>query len=79
MAFPIVGLVIATVLFVLYLRTKRGKSGSDFGKNLKQLPGPRGYPLVGNALQLGSVPNKQFNKWTKEYGDLFQVRLGGQK
>ncbi|TFK46440.1 putative monooxygenase [Heliocybe sulcata] len=42
-------------------------------------PGPRGLPLVGNALQ---VPQKhtwlKFSEWAKEYGDLVYLKVLGQ-
>lgn len=41
------------------------------------LPGPRGWPLVGNYLQL--KPDKVhliFEAWAREFGPLFKIRLG---
>lgn len=42
-------------------RRKQSRKGTP-------LPGPRGYPLLGNATQLGSLPWIQMEKWSKEYG-----------
>uniref|UniRef100_J3S481 Cytochrome P450 1B1 n=1 Tax=Crotalus adamanteus TaxID=8729 RepID=J3S481_CROAD len=42
----------------------------------KRLPGPVGWPLVGNALQLGRHPHLTFCELAKRYGDVFQFRLG---
>ncbi|XP_067895752.1 cytochrome P450 1C2 [Heterodontus francisci] len=39
-------------------------------------PGPFAWPLVGNAMQLGSSPHLTFTKMARRYGDLFQIRLG---
>lgn len=77
MAFPIAGVAIATILIFLYFKLKKDKN--DFGKNLKTIPGPRGLPFFGNALQLGKMPSKQFCKWSEQYGDIYQVQLLNQK
>jgi cytochrome P450 len=42
----------------------------------RRVPSPKGLPLIGNSLQLGKHPRKQFEKWTKEYGELFKIQLG---
>lgn len=39
-------------------------------------PGPKGFPLLGNAHQLGSNPHRQLQRWAAQYGDFFTVRLG---
>jgi hypothetical protein len=51
-----------SVSFVLFLvRPRRDK----------KLPGPRGIPFLGNALQIPKVqPWVQFDKWTEQYGAL---------
>jgi hypothetical protein len=40
------------------------------------VPGPKALPIIGNALDLPEYPEKQYMKWAKEYGELFQVQLG---
>lgn len=44
---------------------------------LKDLKGPKGYPIVGNIPKL-DVPNihRQFENWAEEYGDVFRLNLG---
>lgn len=44
---------------------------------LKDLKGPKGYPIVGNIPRL-DVPNihRQFEGWADEYGDVFRLNLG---
>ncbi|TCD61907.1 hypothetical protein EIP91_007721 [Steccherinum ochraceum] len=44
----------------------------------KPLPSPKGYPLIGNALQIGLMPWYQMTRWSKELGPIFQVNLAGQ-
>lgn len=39
-------------------------------------PGPLGWPLIGNAAQLGRVPHLALARLAKRYGEVFQLRLG---
>lgn len=32
-------------------------------------PGPRGYPIIGNALQMGRFPWLQYTKWSEQFGN----------
>lgn len=41
------------------------------------LPGPRPYPVVGNALQLDSrTSHLQIQRWCDEYGSIYRMRIG---
>ena len=41
------------------------------------LPGPRPYPVVGNALQLDSrTSHLQMQRWCDEYGPIYRLRIG---
>ncbi|XP_063774128.1 cytochrome P450 1B1-like [Pseudophryne corroboree] len=42
-------------------------------------PGPFPWPLVGNAMQIGSLPHLTFVAMAKKYGEIFQIKLGGQR
>lgn len=45
----------------------------------KHLPkGPRGWPIVGNTFQFSMTdnPEPQLIKWSKEYGEIYYLRLG---
>ncbi len=44
---------------------------------LKELPGPKGYPLVGN-IPVIDLPNlhRQIEAWADEYGDVYRLFLG---
>src|SRR5437868_6118460 len=46
-------------------------------RRLSDLPGPRGWPLVGNALSLdiGKV-HLQLEQWAKQYGRIYRIRIG---
>jgi cytochrome P450 len=49
-------------------------------RRLDELPGPRGLPVLGNALQIRPARmHKQFEAWSKTYGPLFRVQLGRRK
>lgn len=41
-------------------------------------PGPRGWPIIGNTLQINFFGNPQplLIDWSKKYGDLFYLRIG---
>ena len=46
-------------------------------RRLKDLPGPRGWPLLGNTLQVRpSRIHRDVEAWAAEFGPLFRMRLG---
>ena len=48
-------------------------------RQIKNLPGPRAWPLVGNALQVKvSRIHRDMEQWCLRYGPLFRVYLGRQ-
>lgn len=68
---------LASFLFVVALMIAiiRG-SRVHAPKGFKLPPGPQGWPIVGNAIQLGRYPQRQLQKWAGQYGELVKVRLG---
>ena len=49
-------------------------------RQIKDLPGPRALPLVGNMLQLDRLRVHQtIERWGREYGSFFRVSLGSTK
>jgi len=47
-------------------------------RSLRDLPGPRPWPLVGNALQVRlDKVHQNVEAWVKRYGPMIHVRLGG--
>lgn len=48
--------------------------------SVDDLPGPKGWPLVGNLPQLTpSLLHRQFDDWCDEYGKMYRVRMAGQR
>ncbi|NWW76247.1 CP1A5 protein, partial [Climacteris rufus] len=45
-------------------------------KGLKSPPGPRGYPILGNVLELRKDTHLALSRLSREYGDVLQVRIG---
>ncbi len=54
-------------------------SGGAPRRTLADLPGPRGWPIVGNAFQI-DVPriHQIFEDWAKQYGPIYKISLMGQ-
>jgi cytochrome P450 len=49
-------------------------------KRLADLPGPRGVPFFGNALQIRRPRfHLQLEGWRREHGDVFRLRIGGRQ
>ncbi|KAK5115402.1 hypothetical protein LTR85_009862 [Meristemomyces frigidus] len=48
-----------------------------YRQRVKNLSGPRGWPLVGSLFQLrGTVHAETYRQWAQRYGPVFQVQLG---
>ena len=49
-------------------------------RHYDELPGPRGIPLLGNALQIeASRFHQQLEHWCREYGPFFKLQIGNRK
>lgn len=49
-------------------------------RSVDSLPGPRGLPLLGNALQIKSQEmHLQFEAWARQYGPYYQLRIGARR
>uniref|UniRef100_A0A8C5SG65 Uncharacterized protein n=1 Tax=Laticauda laticaudata TaxID=8630 RepID=A0A8C5SG65_LATLA len=68
---PLLPALLLSCALLLYLWARKRSAAPA-----KRLPGPVGWPLVGNALQLGRLPHLTFCELAERYGDVFQLRLG---
>lgn len=75
MAVPLWGLFVAT-LGLIWLWQRLSKVSRAKERGLKELPGPTGWPYIGNVLELKQHREKQLNKWSDQYGSMYQVKLG---
>jgi 3-hydroxyphenylacetate 6-hydroxylase len=66
----IVGSLVAFVFWVI---------GNEVARSQARIPGlkgPRGWPIIGNYLDIRSNAAVQYETWGKQYGDVYQVQLG---
>ena len=70
-------LFVATLFlsFLIYCLFFREKS-SEARRSCPQPSGPRGWPVLGNLLQLGQKPHQTLCALSKVYGPLFRLRFG---
>ncbi|MFL6570181.1 MAG: cytochrome P450, partial [Burkholderiales bacterium] len=48
--------------------------------NIRDLPGPRGLPILGNSLQIdASRMHLIIEAWSRKYGDYFRCQIGGRR
>ena len=46
-------------------------------RQIADLPGPRGWPVLGNVLQLKpGLVHQSLERWARQYGPFFKLRLG---
>ncbi|KAF2281340.1 cytochrome P450 76C3 [Westerdykella ornata] len=64
--------LLSALFYLLFIkRSTRPSAG------LRNAPGPSGaLPIVGNAHQLTKLPHRQIQKWAREYGEVYKIRLG---
>ncbi|KAJ9668555.1 hypothetical protein H2201_001197 [Coniosporium apollinis] len=65
--------VIAIVSAIYFIFRYLNRTDTPKIKGLPEVPG---VPLFGNLLQLGSNHAKVAQQWAKQYGPVFQVRMG---
>ena len=53
---------------------------ATFSRSIDDLPGPRGLPLLGNALQIKSEKmHLQFEAWARQFGPFYRLRMGARR
>ncbi|KAM3828521.1 cytochrome P450 1A5-like [Vipera latastei] len=67
----LIGLAVFCLLF-LVLQSFRRKTP----QGLKKIPGPRGYPLLGNLLEVGQNVHLSLTQLSRTYGDIMMIHLG---
>jgi len=65
--------IVAGLSVVFFLIRYLNRTDTPKIKNLPEIPG---VPIFGNLLQLGSEHAKVCREWAKQYGPVFQTRLG---
>jgi cytochrome P450 len=49
-------------------------------RRIEDLPGPRGWPILGNALDLDTARlHLTVERWAREHGEYFRFRIGGRQ
>nr|XP_032820907.1 cytochrome P450 1B1-like [Petromyzon marinus] len=65
------------ILLVTLEARKHGRSHQQQQKHsAPDPPGPLGFPIVGNSLQLGPMPHLTLNAMAQRYGAVFRIHLG---
>ncbi|KAF1356840.1 putative P450 monooxygenase [Delphinella strobiligena] len=72
---PVIGTAILAIVF-FGLRYLLNQTDTPKIRNLPEIPG---VPIFGNLLQLGSHHAKVAQGWAKQYGPVFQTRLGNRR
>ncbi len=69
--FFLVAILLVTVLCVFLVRHRMSDP-------LREIPGPRGWPVLGNALEFSS-PKRRYvlRDWSKQYGSVYKINLLG--
>lgn len=68
--------VVAVIAVVYFLIRYFNRTDIPKIKNLPEIPG---VPLFGNLIQLGEEHAKKTAEWVKQYGPVFQVRMGNKR
>ncbi|KAK8494557.1 hypothetical protein V6N12_017047 [Hibiscus sabdariffa] len=64
-------LAIAALVFFIQALTWKTRA-----KNKRLPPGPRGLPILGNLLMIGTKPHQDLQRLARKYGPIMHLRLG---
>jgi cytochrome P450 len=63
------------VIIIVYILARHYLTDDDCG-----MVGPKGYPLIGSALDIDSTRlHLKLTEWSEQFGDMFVVRMFGRK
>ncbi|XP_066052214.1 cytochrome P450 1A5-like [Chamaea fasciata] len=68
--------LLAAAAFCLVLAVLQWLQRQPVPEGLRRPPGPRGYPVLGNVLELRKDPHLALTRLSRLYGDVMQVRIG---
>ncbi|XP_075512618.1 cytochrome P450 76T24-like [Primulina tabacum] len=69
-------IMLCTCFYVLSPRRSRKTNMNGCYRSIKLPPGPYGYPIIGNILDLGQKPHRSIAELSKIYGPLMSLKLG---
>ncbi|NXD30082.1 CP1A5 protein, partial [Spelaeornis formosus] len=69
-------LLVAATFCLLFLLLQRLQQQQPVPEGLRRPPGPRGFPMVGNALELRKDAHLALARLSRRYGDVMEVRIG---
>ncbi|CAH1780887.1 unnamed protein product [Owenia fusiformis] len=73
----LVYILLGCFAFLVYVFIKKYTDGKS--KIIAKIPGPKGIPIFGNALQVDLERiHKDLLKWTEEYGPIFKLNFAGE-
>ena len=67
MAFLTVAILLASAAYLIFVCSP---------KSQKAPAGFRDVPVAGKPSELGPYPQRQWQKWARQHGELFKIRLG---
>ncbi|KAJ4828273.1 hypothetical protein Tsubulata_028282, partial [Turnera subulata] len=74
--------LLSLVIFLfpaLFLFILRGRRGGNTKHKQRYPPGPPGWPIVGNLLDVGTMPHRTLTNMRGKYGDVIWLRMGAMK
>ncbi|NXH58878.1 CP1A4 protein, partial [Rhabdornis inornatus] len=66
----------ALCLVLVALQWLQQQQQQPVPSGLRRPPGPRGYPVLGNVLELRKDPHLALTRLSRRYGDVMQVSIG---
>ncbi|KAI9022218.1 cytochrome P450 [Phycomyces nitens] len=71
--------VVSLSASLLYYAFKEPEEDKWNPKGFTKIPGPSGYPLIGQMISMGFTPSFQIEKWHEKYGPIIHFNFGAQQ